>query len=79
MYEMLVVLADVGLTVQNLLTKLYQKRAGDGMEAGMLFNALLGGFGALIFFVAEGFRMEFTWYSLLMGVLIALCSVIYDI
>ena len=79
MYEMLVVLADVGLTVQNLLTKLYQKRAGDGMEAGMLFNALLGGFGALIFFVAEGFRMEFTWYSLLMGVLIALCSVIYTV
>ena len=60
-------------------TKLYQKREGVAPVAGFRFNAFVGFFTAVLFLVANGFKLSVTGYSLLMATLINSLVMIYTV
>lgn len=66
----LLTLAAVLLALDFSIAKTYQKRAGTSLSAGFAFNALLGLFTALIFWIIGGFSFQITWFSTIMAVLL---------
>lgn len=65
-YAMLIFSA-VFLAVDFCINKIYQRIKGTSPAAGFGFNALLGLFTAMIFFVANGFKADITPFSALMA------------
>ena len=74
---LLIIFADILLAISFALQKIYQKKAGIGTYAGLFFNAALGLFTALIFFVANKFTINFSVYSLIMVFIWAGLGAIY--
>ena len=78
-YYLMLLIATILLAGNFAVTKLYQKKAGTSLQAGFLFN-ILGGLCTFFFFVAaNGFRIHFSFYSLLMAFLFSLMLVSYTI
>lgn len=71
-YYLLIVLATVMLAVNFGLVKLYQSRAGVSNSAVFLFIGVPGILEAIIFFVINKFTFEFTPFSAIMAILMAL-------
>lgn len=71
-YYLMSVLAAVGCAGNFAVTKVYQKRMGNGMRAGVIFNVIVGFFAAVMFFAATGFKWECTPFSLLIATLFTL-------
>jgi len=66
------------LTAVNFaLTKLYQKDGNNSNRELMMFNAITGLFTGVIFLAVNGFKVEFTPYSILMGFAFAFFVVTY--
>lgn len=79
MQYLMVLLSVVGLVVQFLLTKVWQQRMGTGLRIGIVYNLLIGLFGAMAVFAIGGFHWEFTGYSFIMAVLTAFLSGAYTL
>ena len=79
MNYIMLVLAALLLAFDFSINKLYQRRAGTGLLAGLGFNALLGLFSAVIFFAASGFEISFSVYSLIMAAFFSLLVMAYNI
>lgn len=75
----LVTLAAVLLGVNSAPQKLYQKRAGESLDAGLKFNILSGIFTAVIFFFINGFKFEINGFSALMAVGMTVFSAVYTL
>lgn len=71
------VIADVLLALNFASTKAYQKREGASNEKGLLFNALLGFFNALLFFAWNGFKCNITVFSAVMALIMGGLCVAY--
>lgn len=78
-YYLMTLMAVILLAVDFAVNKLYQKKYGTGIEAGLKFNALLGLFTALIFYAVNGFKFTFSAYSLLMASIVSLSIMSYNI
>lgn len=63
----MLLLADLLLAGDFAINKVYQKKQGTSLKAGFRFNALLGLFTAVLFWILNGFRIEFTLFSALMA------------
>ena len=64
---LLLLLAAFLLAVMFGLNKLYQRRAGASLSAGLRFNAVVGVMTAALFWAMGGFSLEFSLYSLLLA------------
>lgn len=64
---LMLVLADILLAGDFAINKVYQKKQGTSLKAGFRFNALLGLFTAVLFWIINGFWVEFTLFSALMA------------
>ena len=62
--------AAVLLAADFSLNKIYQKLQGTSPAASFGFISLLGLFTAIIFFVINGFRADFSTYSFIMAALV---------
>ena len=78
-YYLMIVLAVILLAGDFAVNKLYQKRYGTSLETGLKFNALIGLFTAIIFFAINGFKFEFSAFSILMAGIVALSVMSYNI
>lgn len=78
-YYLMTALAVMLLAGDFAVNKLYQKKYGTDIEAGLKFNALLGLFTAAIFFAVNGFKSSFSEYSMLMASIVSLSIMIYNI
>lgn len=78
-YYLMIVLAVILLAGDFAVNKLYQKRYGTSLETGLKFNALMGLFTAIIFFAINGFKFEFSAFSVLMAGIVALSIMSYNI
>ena len=78
-YYLMIVLAVILLAGDFAVNKLYQKRYGTSLETGLKFNALMGLFTAIIFFAINGFKFEFSAFSMLMAGIVALSIMSYNI
>ncbi len=71
--------ATVLLAVDFAFSKLYQKKSGTGIVAGLSFNALSGIFTAAVFFVLGGFRFTFSPFSVTMAFAMSLFALCYSL
>ena len=76
---LLLLLAALLLAADFALNKFYQRKAGTSLAAGFRFNALLGFFTALVFWVMGGFSIHFSFYSLIMASGITLLGISYTL
>ncbi len=79
MNYLMVIVSTVLLAIDFSILKRYQSSEGTGPAAGLRFNALNGLFTAVIFFGLSGFKFQFSWFSLIMGGLMALLCIVYSI
>ena len=77
-YLMLITAAAL-LAVDFALNKLYQRSEGTSLKTGFKFNALIGIFTSIIFFVANGFELKFSIYSVMMAAIMSILVMIYNI
>ena len=77
MYYAIVIAATVLLAFEFALYKKYQSSEGTGIVAGLKCNMLSGLFTTVIFFAFSGFKLEFSWFSLLMAFGVSLCAITY--
>lgn len=75
----LITLAAVLLTVDFVLQKQYQQKAGASSRAVLFFNAVNGLFTTAVFFAINGFKIEFSPYSLIMGTAMTLFALLYSL
>ncbi len=75
----LILLAALLLTADFVFNKLFQRKAGTSIQAGLCFNALLGLATAAIFWVIGGFQAEISLYSVTLACGTALLSLCYNI
>ncbi len=71
--------ATVLLAVDFAFSKLYQKKSGAGITAGLSFNAVNGLFTAVVFFVLGGFRFTFSPFSVIMAFAMAAFALTYSL
>lgn len=74
-----VILATVLLAVDFALQKLYQKKQGTGVTAGLTFNAVIGLVTAIIFFFVNRFKVELSLYAIIMATCMSVCLLSYTI
>ncbi len=71
--------ATVLLAVDFAFSKLYQKKAGVGITAGLSFNAVNGLFTAVVFFALNGFRFTLSPFSVIMAFAMAAFALTYSL
>ena len=79
MNYLLVLMATVLLAFEFALSRKYQTMEGTAMTAGLRFNLLTGLLTMVIFFGINGFRLEFSPFSLAVALLAALCGTAYNV
>lgn len=78
-YYFMTIIAVILIAGDFAVNKLYQRKYGTSVEMGLKFNAFFGVFSALIFFVANGFRLELSMYSMVMASIVAVSVMSYNI
>ncbi|MBE7048124.1 MAG: hypothetical protein E7393_01930 [Ruminococcaceae bacterium] len=73
----LLILSAVMYGLNYTLTSYYQKDGHTGKQAFMTFNYLVGLLTALLFFVVNGFQLELSLYSVIMGAIYAIFVTLY--
>ena len=73
----LVLIATVLLAFDFALQKRYQRAEGTTLAAGLKFNAASGLLKAVIFFGLSGFTLEFSVFSIILALLMAIVNVAY--
>ncbi len=67
------------LGINFALSKLYQVKEGSTLSATAKFNAYSGLFTILVFWILNGFKINFTAYSLIMAALTACFGLLYTL
>ena len=75
----LITLAAVLLTVDFVLQKQYQQKAGASSRAVLFFNAVNGLFTAVVFFAINGFKIEFSPFSVGMAAVMSMLALLYSL
>ena len=76
---LLITLAALMLAFTFSLQNKYQKIAGGSQKAAMIYNLCLSIVTAIVFFVINGFKLEFTLYSVIMASAMAILGLIYTV
>lgn len=74
-----VLCATLLLAFDFALSKLYQKKSGVGITAGLSFNAINGLFTAVVFFALNGFKFTFSAFSVVMAFAMAAFALTYSL
>ena len=67
------------LAVNFALNKVYQGIKGTSPATGFGFSSLSGLFTAVVFFVINGFKLNFSWYSVIMATLLSSLIISYTL
>lgn len=76
-YYLSVITATVLLAIEFSCSKLYQSLESISLEKGLQFNTVSGLVSALIMWALAGFRPEWSGFSALLALGMALCSMLY--
>lgn len=77
MYYLSVITATVLLAIEFSCSKLYQSLESISLKKGLQFNTVSGLVSALIMWALAGFRLEWSGFSALLALGMALCSMLY--
>lgn len=75
----LVIAATILLAVDFAISKKFQSVEGTDLGPGLKYNALSGLFTAIVFFAFSGFKIEFSWFSVIFAFSMALCWTTYSL
>lgn len=73
----LIIIADILLAAQFVFQKKYQKISGTSLKAGLIYNALIGLFSAIMFLCINSFEIQITGFSFFMAVIFATAVMLY--
>ncbi|MBE7036108.1 MAG: EamA family transporter [Clostridia bacterium] len=73
----LIIMADLLLAANFVFQKRYQKLFGTSLKAGLVYNALMGVFSAVMFLCINRFEIRITGFSFLMAVIFATVVMLY--
>lgn len=76
-YNVLILISDVLLSGSFVFQKLYQKNSRETLADGLLYNMSFGAFGAIVFLITSGSKIEFSYFSVIAAFLQSLFVVIY--
>lgn len=76
---LILIVATLLLAVYFSINKVYQKQNGTSLKTASAFNSLIGLFTAIIFFCVNGFKINITWYSLIMAIIYATLIMVYTV
>ena len=77
MNYLLIIIADLLFALQFLFNQQFRKRNGDGIDSTFTFSMYTNGISFLILLVLNGFRLHFTWFSLLISAIYAVVLLCY--
>ena len=77
MYYGIIMTAVVMFSLQFLFNQQFEKQCGSGMRAALVFSAGSSAAGLLVLLIINGFRLEFSWFSMIMAILTALNGMAY--
>ena len=72
-------LSAVLLAIDFVINKFYQRKAGTSLQAGLIFNVVLGLFTTFIFWALSGFQFTLSGFSCIMAAVMSLLCVSYNI
>ena len=75
----LVFISAMLLAADFLIARLYQKAQGTSPEAVFRFNFFIGLFSVVIFFFINGCRLEFTWFSAILALVMTSLAILYTL
>lgn len=79
MYYAMLAAAAVLFAMQFLFNQKFEEECGSATASAAMFS-LYGGIGGfLILFAINGFKLEFSWFSLIFAVIYALVGVLYTV
>ncbi len=67
MNYIMTLVADLLFALQFLFNQQFRKRNGDGIDSTFTFSLYTNGISFLILLVLNGFKLHFTWFSLLIS------------
>lgn len=76
---LILIVSTLLLAVYFSINKVYQKQNGTSLKTASAFNSLIGLFTAIIFFCVNGFKINITWYSLIMAIIYATLIMVYTV
>lgn len=71
MNYLLIIIADLLFSLQFLFNQQFRKRNGDGIDSTFTFSMYTNGISFLILLIINGFKLQFTWFSLLISAIYA--------
>ena len=72
------IIADLLFSLQFLFNQQFRKRNGDGLDSAFTFSMYTNGISFLILLVLNGFKLSFTWFSVLIAFVYALVLLLYS-
>lgn len=75
----LVLLSDIFLAINAVLSKVYQKRVGVGLSVGLKYNLWVNFFTVILFVFICKFQIKITFFSLFMAVIMPLIAITHSI
>ena len=72
------IIADLLFSLQFLFNQQFRKRNGDGLDSAFTFSMYTNGISFLILLVLNGFKLSFTWFSVLIAFIYALVLLLYS-
>ncbi len=79
MAYLLLIFADILLSVNFVCSKKYQLMRGVTAKAAYFSVAIMGIFTALLFFCINGFKLDFSLFSIIMCIGANLCAILYTV
>ena len=67
MNYIMTLVADLLFSLQFLFNQQFRKRNGDGIDSTFTFSLYTNGISFLILLLLNGFKLQFTWFSLLIS------------
>ena len=74
-----IAIADILLAAVFICNKVYQKKAGADIKAGLAANVIMGAVCFTIFFAFAGFKLQFSSFSVVMATLMMLAVTSYSL
>lgn len=78
-YYIMIIVAVLGFSVQFVFTKLYQKQRGASFLSATLMTFINSAFFVPAYFALNSFKLEITWFSVLIACLYGLNGIICNV
>lgn len=76
-YYLLLSASVILFSLQFLLNQKFQEKFGDGLNSSAVFSLLSSAGGFLVLLLLNGFKLDFSWFSFLIGIAYSLVGILY--